>query len=182
MDPERFSVLLGTLASAFGRDNDDVTNEIYWRALEDLEPEAIERAVARAIKWCKFMPRPEELRRLAGERPTASRAIEAWDHVAKACQRVGQYESVDFDDHIINAVIRSMGGWVRLCTREGDDFQVWARKEFERLYLDYSDHEPSADACDYLPGRHATSNAKLKIAAQEPKRIVTRSEQGLLTE
>jgi hypothetical protein len=106
----------------------------YQMGLEGLPLEDIERAVARALRERKFMPKPSELRELAGEMTPETRAVIAWSAVKRAVHSVGAYGCPDFDDPVVNATVRNMGGWVELCGRDADTFETFTRKDFERVY------------------------------------------------
>lgn len=132
-DKPRFAELVTTLAANFNIEADEPRFHGYAIALDDLPIQAIERAVRQAIRYSKFMPSGAELRELAGDLPPKARAALAFDSAIKAVASVGQYASVRFEDAATNAVIRSMGGWVKFCEWP-DGEEVWRRKEFERLY------------------------------------------------
>lgn len=151
-DRALFRTLIERLAGAFGRDSDRATLQGYWMALEDLAIEDIAAAVKVALKQCQHMPRPVEIRRLAGERPPEADAAAAWEIVAETVGRVGRYQGVDFADGRINAAIRRMGGWPRLCSRGGDDFHTWARKEFLEAFGEFVARRPPAGTTEALPG------------------------------
>lgn len=61
-----FTVGLQALASVFGREVTPALIEGYWIGLEDVELAALGQAMRRAIRECKFMPTPVELRDFAG--------------------------------------------------------------------------------------------------------------------
>ncbi|GAG25741.1 unnamed protein product, partial [marine sediment metagenome] len=106
--------------------------DMYVSALDDLSAAEVEKAAHVAMRTLKFMPRPVELRELAGRgQPNLEdRALLAWGAVLRAINDgANSYDHVDFDDRAINATIRGMGGWPELLERGGADFDVWARKE-----------------------------------------------------
>lgn len=61
---ERFTAAMVALTEVFGRPLGSLPS-LYREALSDLKIEAIEGAVKAAIKRCKFMPAPADLRELA---------------------------------------------------------------------------------------------------------------------
>lgn len=132
----------------------------YELGLNDLTIEIIEQAARRAMRECKFMPTVFELRTLAGVLPPQQRATMAWASVKRAVHEVGEYKSIDFDDPVINAVIRVMGGWVNVVGIEsGEKFDVWARKQFEETYVKMADSPLGEDMTRPLPGICDTDNA-----------------------
>ena len=72
---------------------------LYVAALEDMTDEQLDTALGRAMKEAQHMPRPAELRKLAGAGcdPEAE-ALEALAQVRRAIGAHGRYESVDFED------------------------------------------------------------------------------------
>lgn len=135
-DQTRFIVALGALASTFGREVDEALIMGFEMGLEGLTTEQIERSVALAVRTKKFFPSPAELRELAGEVPSGERAVVAWDAFAQAVSKHGYYDSVDFDDPVINATIRNLGGWQRVCQIDDPkEFETFFRKDFERVYV-----------------------------------------------
>lgn len=105
---------------------------LYWEALRDLTPAQFQEATGRALRECKFLPKPAELREFAGATGNAD-ALIAWDAVRAALRKYSYTTSVDFGP-LVNAVIRSMGGWRALDDMETKQFDVWGKKEFERVY------------------------------------------------
>jgi hypothetical protein len=153
--------LIAALAATFNREADEATFQGYELGLGDLPIEAVQRAVTRAICERRFMPSPAELRELSGELLPADRAIKAWEAFEKAVARHGYYTSVDFDDQLINATVRNLGGWERVSEKEGDEFSKWLRKDFERVYLAFLRSGVSAEAAAPLIGFIDRTNAYL---------------------
>jgi len=122
------------LAEAFGRQTTEATFRAYAIGLDGIPDAAVERAAMLALRANKFMPAPSELRQLAGEIPAEARAIKAWQAVAQAVAAHGYYDSVDFDDPVVNATLRNMGGWERFCERLDSDEEKWIRRDFDRIY------------------------------------------------
>jgi len=122
------------LASAFRVEADEALFHGYKIGTEDLPVEALEMGCARAMRECQFMPSVFELRNLCGVESIKGRAIKAWERVKAS---INGYATVDFDCKVINATIRSMGGWVALCdTEAGEAFDVWAAKKFQDTYCE----------------------------------------------
>jgi len=80
------------------------------------------------------MPTVSELRALTGETTPEDRALLAWGAFEKAVVRVGYYRSPNFDDPLINATVRHLGGWTRVCELDGEEFDKWLRKDFLKTY------------------------------------------------
>lgn len=126
--------MVSALATAFNRQADEATFLAYTLGLEGLTVRNVRQAVGRALRSCKFMPTPTELRELAGEISVDHRATLAWDEVKKAIERHGGYRSVSFDDRVIHAAINSCGGWQHVCEQSVVclDRDIWPR--FQRAY------------------------------------------------
>jgi hypothetical protein len=126
--------------------------QVYTLALGDLTTDQVQTAVMRAIREVPRMPRPAELRELAGANiGSDTKAIEAWDDVLRAVP-IGSYKWLDFGDQRINATIRNLGGWPSFLKRlDGAENEKWARHEFLKTYAAIGDN-PSAEACRPLIG------------------------------
>ncbi|GIV51208.1 MAG: hypothetical protein KatS3mg038_1729 [Candidatus Kapaibacterium sp.] len=93
----RVAAAIAGLAVAFGRDPSETLISAYVWALDDLGggvPSST--AVKRALKECRTMPTPAELRELAGVRRPEDQALVAWETAMRAVQRVGFYKSPNF--------------------------------------------------------------------------------------
>ncbi len=136
-DSARFLVAVSALAAAFGREVDRAFLAAFELGLKDLPIEAIERAVESCIVNVRFMPTVAELRERAGVVSPKERAVIAWEALEKARRRFGYYSTVSFDDPVINAAVRNLGGWERVSELADDpeNYRVWFRKEFERVYV-----------------------------------------------
>jgi len=134
-DYKEFSIAMQTLAVAFDKEATEDLLEVYWQALQDLPLADVKRGATEALRRSEWMPKPAHLRKYSGDVEPSHRATIAWQAVRQAISQHGTYQSVDFSDPVVNAVIRNMGGWVELGQRDGKDFDVWGRKEFERIYL-----------------------------------------------
>lgn len=157
------------LAEAYGRLATEVTFRAYIAGLEGLTVEQIETGVNRALKTCKFMPTPAELRELSGELRANDRAVKAWIVFEKAVTRIGSYKTVSFDDVVINAVVRSLGGWVHCCAMPTREFDTFLRKKFtdayESLYRSGVGEEEAAP----LQGEFDRENCRL---GYDPQRVL----------
>jgi hypothetical protein len=158
-DLEEFIRFLTALAASFGREADEPTCMAYEIGLSDLPLAACKAAMMRGMRECKFMPSPAELRELAGVQKPQQRAVLAWEALDGAVCDHGYYRSVDFDDPVINATVRNLGGWERICSLEGDEYTKWFRKEFERVYLALMAVGVGPDQAAPLLGHFAKQNS-----------------------
>lgn len=148
---ERFFRCIGAVLCAFDREATDATLQAYWWGLEDLPIEDVECACRRALSESRRMPVPAELRELVGIAKPDDAAQIAWQAV-EAASALGSYRAVDFADGIINATIRSLGGWPAILSRPPDEFDKWVRKDFLATYQAFLRTGASLDACAPLPG------------------------------
>lgn len=169
----KFVLAIEALAASFRAEVTEAMFEGYWLALDDLDLNAVGRAVKRAMRECKFMPSARELRELAGELRSEHRAVLAWDAFESAVIRHGGYASVDFDDPLINATIRHLGGWRRVCELSGKEFDTFLKKDFERVYAALCASGVASDRCTPLLGIHASENALNGFPAPKPAKVLT---------
>lgn len=106
--------MLTVLQATFEKKLSSELEDIYWRALEDLPIEAVERAGHLALQGCKFFPKPAELRELT-EGNADAKAEAAWQLVKATHAKAGETRSVIFEDGAIGAaIVRVFGGWPQL--------------------------------------------------------------------
>lgn len=160
MDVERFKTLLLALAAAKQVEATEAFQMGYWIGCDGLTDDEFTVAIQRAIRETVFMPSPKELRELAGEEQVETRAIHAWATVLRSIGAHGAYQSVDFGP-LVNSVIRSMGGWVELCSRDSDDLREWGRKEFEQTYRRLASSAFVEEMGEHLSGICERSNKAL---------------------
>lgn len=172
-DRPAFAQAITALASAFRAESDEAMLEGYWWALDDLSVDDVRKAVRLAMRQCKFMPAAVELRELAGGMSPASRAIHAWSIFEKTVTRVGAYETVDFDDPVMNATVRNLGGWQRVCDLPADEFDKWLRRDFERIYQALFQTGVSPDAAAPLIGIFDQENCLTGYDQRKPLVIET---------
>lgn len=173
-DAEEFADLISALAAAFGREADQAMQMGYWLGLQDLDLADVRTAIARSIQRDKHMPRPSELREGSGVLTSQMRAVMAFDAVARAIRSCGHRASVDFDDPLVNATVRMLGGWSRMCSLPQEEFDKWLRKDFTATYVGLCESGAGDDMCCYLPGADEAENAaRFPERVPEPKRIAT---------
>lgn len=114
----------------------------YWHEmLNDLDAETVRRAIILTLRDYQYAGFPPVglVRKHAGATQSTlavqDRSTVAWAALKAAVASVGGYRSVQFDDPLVTATIRALGGWVRFCDCEaGEKFDVWLRKEFDATY------------------------------------------------
>lgn len=137
-DRQAFARALLAVGEIYGKKLSAQQADLYWQVLKQYPIEDIEAGVHRHIAdpdGGQFMPKPADIiRQIGGSGDTA--AMLAWSKVEKSTRIVGSYNTVVFDDWKIHAVIRDMGGWIKLCETNMDDLPFRAR-EFEKRYRGY---------------------------------------------
>lgn len=165
--------VIAAVASAFGREADEPMYLAFELGLDGLTAKQISGAAAAALKTCRFMPTPAELRELSGELPAKARAVIAWEFVSQAAA-AGFYDTVTFDDVVINAAIRNIGGWEYLTTIEDSrEWESFVRPKFEAAYVALYGHGVSQEQAAPLLGFHDRENAKGGYPPQRVRQIAT---------
>lgn len=138
-DKADFAVAVGAMFATFGQDSTQEIMQGYWLGLNDLDLIQVQQAVAIALKRCKFLPRPAELRDLIGMNTSEEdAAVAAWGDVLRAV-RLGPYKHIDFQDKLCNAAIRNLGGWVSFLGKLTDaKAENFARMDFVKCYKSFA--------------------------------------------
>jgi hypothetical protein len=168
-EKKRLAVAVGVLGESFGREVTGITIRAYELGLEGIIIDEIEKAVSRAIAEKKFMPVPSEVRELAGDIPPADRAIKAWAIVMQQIGRYDYYNTMLFDDPIINATIRNLWrNWIVFCDALEKEGDKWMRKDFERVYISLMRSGVGQDGTTPLLGWTENNNRKLGYEIKPP--------------
>lgn len=170
MDKVKFGTLLKALCASKRVEATEALAMGYWIGCAGLTGDQFARAVERALRETDFMPSPHELRQLAGEEQIEAKAIRAWVTVLHSISAVGAYQSVDFGPQV-NAVVRAMGGWSELCSRDSEDLREWGRKDFEATYRRLAGSEMLGEMGAHLAGITERTNVALGKAS-EPVRLL----------
>lgn len=169
---EAVAVCVGMLAECFNREASIATIQAYQVGLAGLSVADIKTATATALQSCRFMPSPAELRELVGTLRASDRAELAWLAFQHAMQKHGPYKSIDFDDATINAVCRSLGGWIALFEVASGDWE-FMRGKFLKSYEALSRAGFGDEQAAPLIGLFDQQNVQRGFDAQPPKRITT---------
>lgn len=165
--------LIQAIAATFNRECDEAMLFGYWLAIRDLSLESLERASERAIKELDRMPTGKDLRKLAGVLGPSQRSLVGWNAVTLAMAHHGPYRHVDFDDPIINATIRTMGGWPEFYYRFGRDKEEWIRKEFEKVYCGLFEGGVNGDIIAPLAGLSEATYRNGQLLAPPVEQVET---------
>lgn len=142
---------------------------IWWEALRGYDLAAVADALNRhAVNPDngRFLPLPADIVKLIGG-STLDSALLAFAKVDRALREVGSYRSVVFDDPLIHAVLRDMGGWVQLAQKTEKEWPFVA-KEFENRYRGYALRPDLGDYPRKLIGRIDADREQRALPHQEP--------------
>lgn len=170
---QEITKLVMVLAEAFGRTASPATFAAYELGLDGLSLESIKLGVQTALKSAKFMPSPAELREMSGELKPEDRSQIAWLALCKAVETHGGYRTVSFDDVVINAAVRSVGGWERVCEADPKEFDAHIRREFIKAYTSLCASGVGEEQAAPLIGIFDRENAKLGYGPQNVRTVVT---------
>ena len=134
---------------------------LYARAISDIPLADIDRAIDRALAVCEFFPPPAKLRELAGVARPEDAAVHAWGVAFAAIGEHGAYRSVAFEDPLITAAVRHLGGWEVFCGMTSDDVP-FRRRDFERAYAAFARSGISPEQAAHLPGLHERSGTEIE--------------------
>lgn len=157
------------LSETFRQPLSDAAAQGYLLALEDLTVDEVGMVCKRALRESKFMPSPAELLAFAGKtgaKVMEARIADAWDAVRGAMDKHDYTTSVDFGP-LVNAVVRSTGGWVELCAKSIPDL-VWVRKEFARLYEAFAEKDTATLRGEPLRGSFGGVPVRVPIGGVTP--------------
>lgn len=164
----KFIEVLTGVHDFYGKDLSKFAIAVWLQACDTFDVEQITKALSAHLmdpERGQFMPKPADIvRQLQGT--NTDRSLIAWGKVLDACQRVGAYTSVCFDDGLIHAAIEDLGGWMKLCRSETKDLG-YLQTRFCASYKAYASRGDTAYPA-MLPGEHAIANAVKGYAAQPP--------------
>ena len=160
IDAERqeFATIMAALCAAFNKELDEPTLQAYWMACEDMPLSDFRLGATRCMREMEYLPKPGHIRRSGGALTPESRCVLAFEVMSRAVSEQGAYASVCFDDPLINATIRNMGGWLEICNSPADKFNGLLRKDFERIYRALLESGIREESGRYLPGIHERDN------------------------
>lgn len=156
-DRKEFGGVMNMLGAAFGREPSPALLEAYWRGLAGVELSAFRSAADRALQTSRYFPTVAELRELAGEGKVHETQA-AFDRLVTAIRRVGAYRSADLGP-VLNATVRALGGWRRVCSLETDELYGSFRRQFAATFEAQAAATPDAHAAAPLRGLHEAAQA-----------------------
>lgn len=163
-----------SLRALFGAFSAEATDDLlrgYAIGVGDLDPGELQSAVVSAIRECDHLPRPVELRKLAGAHfSREAQAMAAWGDILRAVP-LGAWKSVNFTDPRVNASVRVLGGWPAVVERfVGNEEEKWLRLEFIKTYLAIG-NSVGDEQCKPLMGLSQQKPRNGKLVDPEPIRV-----------
>jgi len=168
-DREAFADLISGVYAFYRQESTEFALGVWWEAMRPFDFAAVRDALNRhAVNPDngQFLPKPADVVRLLGG-SNLDRATLAWTMVQGAAHHVGTYESVCFDDPLINAVLAEMGGWIehgKILERE----LPFKQREFEQRYRAYRTRGAIESYPRCLPGILARDNTANGYRGPEP--------------
>lgn len=140
LDRREFAVGLAVLSAGIGKEIPEATVAVWYDVLCDLNPAQLKAGILAVLKESQYsgLPPVGVIRKAAlggaSERlAVTDRGQLAWEKVIATIRSVGGYASVQFDDPIVTAAVRSLGSWADICGKTIDEL-VWVKKEFLSAY------------------------------------------------
>ena len=148
-----FATIMAFLFAGLGREPNSHQISAWYECLNDLSAESLGKAAKRWLRENDSgFPSIAAIRGLAGDLGDQDRALLAWQTLRQGLRRIGKYQSVDFDDPLINATVRNLGTWSEISEIKGDDFYIWFRKRFVATYEALCRSGVSEEMAAPLPG------------------------------
>ena len=160
--------------AAFHKKADEATFAAFDLGLAGIPIEMIDAGLRVALTSERhFCPNVPEFRRMCvsgADITCEDDAVLAWSIAEQAVSRIGSYRSPDFRDCTINAVIRSLGGWIHFCSQSEIDFDTFTRPQFLKTYASMARGGIAPGAGAPLTGFHDRANVP---SGHEPQKRIT---------
>jgi len=135
-DKKKFLEVLTAMSELYDSPLSSISIDIYWKAVSKYPLNKFLAAAKQHTETSKWMPKPSDFidGMQGNELSVGERSNLAWLGVASAARSIGGNRGVCFDDPLIHAVIRSLGGWVSLCRGKQEYFNSTVRNAFIKTY------------------------------------------------
>lgn len=133
MNKKTFAENMELMSENFGKEMSETFTKLYWQRFKDMSDEAFKEMCLKAIDTLKWFPKIAELKELV-QIKLEDRALIAWHTLINS---LSYYQSVCFEDRVINTCVNELGGWLHLCSMSERELN-FKRKEFLELYKIYS--------------------------------------------
>lgn len=142
--------------------------ELFYESVHTYGFESVKKAFSIHIQSPdsgKWMPKPADIVRIISGTSKDNSQL-AWSKVKKSISSVGSYETVCFDDPIINRVVQDMGGWIDLCSCSVDELP-FKGNEFKTRYSAYKSQGEIPDYPAKLFGICESENSSKRLEIPE---------------
>jgi Domain of unknown function (DUF6475) len=168
-DKPEFFKLITDVHKFYRQETSAFSLQVWWTTMQQFDFVAVREAMGRHAMnpdSGQFLPKPADVvKMLAGS--TQDAALIAWTKVDRAIRLVGTYQSVCFDDPLINAVVSEMGGWIELGKVKEDEWP-FRRNEFVNRYRGYRMRSATPQYPAHLLGIAEAANAQTGKAIAPP--------------
>lgn len=178
MTRTEFGRAMALLSAAVGRSMPSEQVEAWHLLLGDLTADELQAGIVSALNAHTYGGFPAvgqirqharpELQGLKCDADTA--ALAAWSGVVDAMRSLGGYASVDFGP-VVNAVVRSLGGWVRLTEQSSEDLLRFVRPQFLQTFKALSAVGVREAEAAPLAGLADIDNSRKGLPVQEAKPV-----------
>ncbi len=171
-DAPRFVERLTAVAEVFDAKLSEAKLTLYFEALKDLALADVLEGMGLAVRTCKFMPKPVELRELAVG-TVEDRGEEAWIEFKDAMRRLGAYRAPVFESVLAFAITDTFGSWSAACEADLSP-EMWAskRKEFLRAFRRHHQREADYPPVMQLTGIFGITDGRPALHEYvEPKQV-----------
>lgn len=168
-DRAAFGRLLHSVYAYYRQQCSEFALQVWWQAMQQYDIETVRETLGRHATNPdngQFLPKVADVVKLI-QGSTLDAAQLAWTKVLNAIASVGTYETVCFDDAIINAVLADMGGWILIGQVSLDELPFKAR-EFEQRYRGYRTRGGAPVYPRSLPGIFDQSNGATGYGLRPP--------------
>lgn len=168
-DRAAFGRLLHSVYAYYRQQCSEFALQVWWQAMQQYDLETVRETLGRHATNPdngQFLPKVADVVKLI-QGSTLDAAQLAWTKVLNAIASVGTYETVCFDDPIINAVLSDMGGWILLGQVDVEELPFKAR-EFEQRYRGYKTRGGASAYPRSLPGIFDQGNGAQGYGLREP--------------
>lgn len=127
---------LTMLAELFDAKFSEAKQQLYAEALSDIDLDDLVRGMQQAVRECRFMPKPVELREFSVG-SDESHAEDAWLEFKDAMRRIGSYGKYEPESSAQRAIDAVFGSYQNACRSELTPEMLQARKkEFMRVFVE----------------------------------------------
>ncbi len=121
---------------------------IYMDTLQTMPEDVAVQVLEHQIRYAKWFPKPVDLVE-AAEGSREERALTAWQVLIDAVKKIGPYQSVYFEDHVLGRIVEHFNGWIEVCNWTHSELP-FRRKEFLDAYRTTRLSAPSRVHCGLL--------------------------------